>query len=106
MDQQCTQSKNQHSEDAALRSRRASREPIWPLHGAVQKPADAKQAAVGRTIEKRLRPIPCRVKSDGKPEAIGAPNHEAKKQPCRDHLQNAQCGFSMIAEVSSPENQG
>src|ERR1700726_4276269 len=105
MDQQCTQTKNQHGEDAALGSRRSSREPIWPLHGAVQNPADAKQATVRRAIEKRLRPIPCRVKSDGKPEATGAPNHEAKKQPCRDHLQNAQCCFSMIAEVSSTENQ-
>src|ERR1700722_14476624 len=105
MDQQCTQTKNQHGEDAALRSRRASREPIWPLHGAVQKPADAKQATVGRAIEKRLRPIPCRVKYDGDPDATGAQYHKAKKQPCRDHLQNAQCGFSMIAEVSSSENK-
>jgi len=64
------------------------------------------RAAIGRAVEKRLRPVPRQVHAEQQPEAAHPAQRKGLEQSERTRHHAAEDGFIGIAVVNSTENHG
>ncbi len=62
--------------------------------------------ALRRAVEKGLRPVPGRMKSDPQPERTGEPQQEAVKQRTDHYPDDAHDGLTGIGNMSGAEKHG
>src|SRR6185437_8532069 len=73
--------KDSENQDAAFGAVRAAAPEDVAGRGCTEKMAAGYKPAVGRAVEKRLRPIPGGVAADGPPRGAGDPHAEAEYEP-------------------------
>src|SRR5215469_16236717 len=94
---------DERTDHARFGTHRSSRQPLWPVQSHIEEVVRRGKSAVGHPIKECLAPVIAEVKAYRTPQSSGSPQKQTQQQSKRHDRQRTEDGFSLIAQVTQPE---